>query len=255
MAYNTISGDYLISQIKTKEDVPFHLMRYAVIYRDQLDTFEPDMRSVLQYIVNNFLQESSNSESFTGSGTMASEATHTGSADLSTGYDWGAAAEDFTIDVNGAGAATVTLDALTSDVATTVTALNSALPAGVTAFADGVNVGIRTTTDGADQSFVLAEGTGALTTLGLSAGTYTGTDDTRLKTFTTSLDSSPADVSVSVQVGGSSRSYTVTQENPLAIELATGISAEDEVVISVSDALTAAEYLSERPLIDPINYI
>ena len=261
MAYNNISGEYFISQIKTKEDVPYHLMRYAVVYRDRLDEFtDPDMRAILQHIVNNFLTEGGSSENFTGSGTMASEATHTGNADLSGGYDWGTTPEDFTIDVNSTGAVTVTLDTLTSDVTTTVSTVNSALStasvAGVEAFADGTNVGIRSTTDGSDQSFVLAEGTGALGTLGMTAGTYTGTDDDRQTVFTTSgLDASPSDVSISVQVNGSSRSYTVTQENPVAIELATGISAEDNLVISVSDALTAEEYLREKPLIDPADYI
>jgi hypothetical protein len=158
--------------------------------------------------------------------------------------------------VNGAGAATVTLDTdTTGSVSNVVSALNAALPAGVEAFADGVNVGIRTIATGSGENFILAEGSGALSTLGMSAGTYTGTDDTRETSFTTSLDASPSDVSVSVQVNGSSRSYTVTQENPLAIELATGISAEDNLVVSVSDALTVDEYFSEKPLTDPADYI
>lgn len=259
MAYNAISGDYLISQINSIEDVPFHLMRLAINYRDQLDQFEPDTRKVLQHIVDNFLQESSNSETASGSGTMASEAEHVGNVDLSGGYDWDSDPQDFSIDVNEAGAATVTLDTATSDVATTVTAINTALStagvSGVEAFADGNNVGIRTTSDGADQTFTLSAGSpNALGTLGWTADTYDGTDDDRQTTFTTSLDSSPEDVSVSVRVNGSSRAYTVTEENPLTIELATGITSGDELVVTVSDSLTAEEWFKPA-LIDPADYI
>jgi hypothetical protein len=110
----------------------------------------------------------------------ASRATHTGTADLSTGYDWATTNQDFSINVNGAGATTVNLITLTTDVATTVTAINAAFTtagvSGVEAFASGINVGIRTTANGIGQSFVLAAGTtDALVTLGLTAGTYTGT--------------------------------------------------------------------------------
>lgn len=110
----------------------------------------------------------------------ATVATHTGTEDLSTGYDWASTNEDFSINVNGAGATTVNLTVLTTDVATTVTAINNALTAagveGVEAFASGINVGIRTLFKGTGQSFILATGTtDALVTLGWSAATYTGT--------------------------------------------------------------------------------
>ncbi|MFW6002093.1 MAG: hypothetical protein ACOCQD_02030, partial [archaeon] len=257
MAYNAISGDYLISQINSIEDVPFHLMRLAINYRDQLDQFEPDTRKVLQHIVDNFLQESSDSETLNGSGSMASEAEHIGTEDLSGGYDWATNTEDFSISVDGAEAVTVTLDTdTTGSLSDVVSALNDALPGGVEAFADGDNVGIRTTSTGSDESFTLASGTtdDALVTLGWSTGTYTGEDDDRQTSFITSLDSSPEDVSVSVQVNGSSRSYTVTEEKPLTIELATGITSEDELVVTISDALTAEEWFKPA-LIDPADYI
>ena len=110
----------------------------------------------------------------------ASSATHTGTANLSTGFDWATTNQDFSINVNGTGATTVNLTTLTTNVATTVTAINAAFTtagvSGVEAFASGINVGIRTTANGIGQSFILASGTtDALVTLGLTAGTYTGT--------------------------------------------------------------------------------
>lgn len=112
--------------------------------------------------------------------STATPATHTGTVDLSTGYDWATTNEDFSINVNGAGATTINLTVLTTNVATTVTAINNALTAagvtGVEAFASGVNVGIRTLFNGTGQSFILASGVvDALATLGWSLATYTGT--------------------------------------------------------------------------------
>lgn len=110
----------------------------------------------------------------------ATAASHIGTVDLSTGYDWATSNEDFSINVNGAGATTVNLTTSTTNVATTVTAINNALTAagieGVEAFASVINVGIRTLFNGTGQSFILATGVAdALVTLGWTAATYTGT--------------------------------------------------------------------------------
>lgn len=99
-----------------------------------------------------------------------------GNANLSGGFDWGTTNETFTINVNGAGVLTVTLDTLTTDVATTITEIDTQLATagvtGVEAYGSGNFVGIRTTSAVPNQTIVLAEGTGALARLGLAAGSY-----------------------------------------------------------------------------------
>lgn len=99
-----------------------------------------------------------------------------GTQNLSGGFGWGVTPETFTINVNGAGVLTVTLDTLTTDVATTIIEIDAQLATagvtGVEAYGSGNFVGIRTTSANPNQSIVLAEGTGALARLGITAGTY-----------------------------------------------------------------------------------
>lgn len=104
--------------------------------------------------------------------------THAGNVNLSGGHDWSAGNQDFSINVNGAGALTVTLDANCINLAAVISEINTKLGvagvAGVEAYDAGTNfVGIRTTSAIPNQSIILAAGvTDALTTLGWTAGTY-----------------------------------------------------------------------------------
>jgi hypothetical protein len=111
--------------------------------------------------------------------------TGAGTEDLSTGHDWTDYTATFTVD-----GTTITLDSETTNVATTVTAINTALTtAGITsveAYASTDYVGIKSTDTGEDVTFTLAAGTtDALSTLGLTAGTYTGTIDYPTETLFT----------------------------------------------------------------------
>ena len=107
--------------------------------------------------------------------------------DLSSGHDWSTTNETFDINVNGGGRVTVTLDATCANLAAVIAEINTAFTeqsiTGVEAYDPDVSncVGIRTTGTGADKSFILyaAEENNALATLGLSAGTYQGTDEDR----------------------------------------------------------------------------
>jgi hypothetical protein len=110
----------------------------------------------------------------------ATKAVHVGTANLSSGHDWSATSQTFSINVSNAGDDLVTLDSACASVADVVTEVNSQLStagvSGVEAYASGNYVAIRTTAAGATQSFVLSAGSpNALTTLGWTAGTYTGT--------------------------------------------------------------------------------
>lgn len=109
-------------------------------------------------------------------------ASHTGTADLSTGFDWVTTPQDFSIDVNGTGPLTVSLNSTTTDIATVVAEINSAFTTagvdGVLAYDASPYIEISTVASGSTQSFTLATGTtDALVTLGMTAGTYTGVDD------------------------------------------------------------------------------
>ena len=173
-------------------------------------------------------------------------AIHIGTADLSTGYDWSTTNETFNISVNGGSTTTVTLDTATTDVVTTVTEVNNALGAasvsGVEAFADGNNIGIRTTIAGGDQSFVLSSGTGALTTLGWSTGTYTGSDGTNLGTvFDLGVDLATDGTNMMLYLNGAlmenatDGDYQIT--GPQTIQFNYDIYGEDKVTaIIYSDA-------------------
>ena len=192
---------------------------------------------------------------------VAAPATHTGTADLSTGYDWASTNEDFSIDVNGAGAVTINLTTLTTDVATTVTAINNALVAagveGVEAFASGVNVGIRTLFNGTGQSFILATGTtDALVTLGWSAATYTGTGTEDSIGTLALFDVDPL-VSTNVtlwtegQLGTYTEDYIITGVNSGATAVLTGDGvstayADNTLVYRPTSTCTEQESISIR---------
>ena len=113
---------------------------------------------------------------------LASKAAVTGNADLSSGHDWsGENAETFLITVNDGIEKTITLNAACADLAAVLTEVNAAfgdqgVDGIVEAVASGNNVKVQTITAGMDKSIEIAEGTGGLATLGITAGTYLGDD-------------------------------------------------------------------------------
>lgn len=124
----------------------------------------------------------------TGLANDATRAEVAGSANLSTGFDWGTTNQDFDITVtnNGVAAAvaTVALAVLTANRDAALAAVNAALiTAGVTtvqAIANGANsISLRHTGYGTGNSFVLAAGSpDALATIGLAVGAAAGTNGT-----------------------------------------------------------------------------
>jgi hypothetical protein len=117
-------------------------------------------------------------------GPYAAQAYILGTADLSAGYNWGAAPQSFQISVNGAAPVTVTLNSATADADQVVAEINNELVAagvtGVTAYRNpGVDplaphfVLLRTTGTGLVQSINLTAGApDALATLGWAPGTH-----------------------------------------------------------------------------------
>ena len=103
-----------------------------------------------------------------------------GNVNLTGGHDWSGTSQAFSVTVNGAGPTVVTLDSDCADLPAIVSEINASLAtAGITAaeaYSSGNFVGLRTTTTGSTKIIVLAAGGTALTTLGWTAGTYTGTD-------------------------------------------------------------------------------
>jgi hypothetical protein len=102
--------------------------------------------------------------------------------DYGTGVGWTLTPQSFTISINGSAPQTITLDADCTLLAAVVTLINNKLIAAfgagvmVEAFASGNNVGLRSLSTGAIQTFTLGAGApDALTTLGMTAGTYSGT--------------------------------------------------------------------------------
>lgn len=141
----------------------------------------------------------------TGLANDATRAVAAGAANLSTGFDWGTANQDFNITVTNDGVAAavanVALTTLTADRDAVLAAINAALiTAGVTtvqAIANGANsISLRHTGYGADNSFVLAVGTtDALATLGIAAGASAGTNGTEY-TMEIERDGSPQAITV-----------------------------------------------------------
>ncbi len=114
----------------------------------------------------------------------ATPGTVTGSQNLSTGHDWsGANAKTFAIEVNGGEPNTITCDADCDDLTAVLAALNAKLAAAdldnlIEAVASTNFVKLQTKASGAAETIEIAEGTGALAQLGITAGTYAGNDGT-----------------------------------------------------------------------------
>lgn len=150
-------------------------------------------------------------ETVTQAGTKAN---HLGTANLTAGYDWSGTSEKFSINVNNGGATEVTLTADCANVGAVVseinTALGTAVVTGVEAYASGNYVGIRTTTDGSNQSFILATASpSALTTLGWTAATYTGTAASTWALLDTNLTAGAGTITVTT-TGGSFGSGSIS---------------------------------------------
>lgn len=252
MSYNDNAQNFI--KDLTLENCPQRWIELAKYYQNDLGSLNKEERQLYTYIIQNFLSEGSETVSLTGSdatstdtGSSASAASHTGSTDLSGGYDWGETPQEFTLD-----GTTVTLDTATSDVATTVTEINDALStagvSGVEAFADGDNVGIRTTATGSAESFTLTEGDGALSTLGMTAGTYTGADEVvGWAEFQPNFGNvGVAESSFTVEVNGSVVDHTVQGYGPLRIRLNSVPASSDTVVFMANNPYTTRERLLER---------
>ncbi len=112
-------------------------------------------------------------------------AMHTGSEDMSSGFVYGDSNADFNIAIDGGVPTTVTLDTNCANVAEVVTEINASLDTAlgdttdVYASASGNYVALTREASGSSYSFALSSGDpNALETLGLSVGTYTGTQET-----------------------------------------------------------------------------
>ena len=160
----------------------------------------------------------------------ATKAIHLGTANLSSGHDWSGTSQKFSINVNGGGLTEVTLDSACVSVAEVVTEVNSQLStAGVTgaeAYASTNYVGIRTTATGADKTIVLSAGSpNALTTLGWTAGTYTGT---------AAVTGSLLDAKTG---GGGVATLTVTTSGDFGIGAVTGAGGGSATVATATDGI------------------
>lgn len=102
-----------------------------------------------------------------------------GTEDMSSGHDWSVGNEELVID-----GVTVTLTQQTATLSGTTTHINNKIAdagiTGIEAYDDGVSyIGLRTTSLGSGQSFTLSNGSSgsdAILTLGLTTGSYTGSD-------------------------------------------------------------------------------
>jgi len=114
-----------------------------------------------------------------GSDYAVGAATTTGNVSMAGG-DALLAGETFTLAFDGGSAKTITLAGTGTDVPTTLADINSAIKTAfggqqvITASASGNDIVLTATNNGPASTFTLAEGTGALAGLGLSANTYSG---------------------------------------------------------------------------------
>lgn len=138
-------------------------------------------------------------------GDTSTAAIHDGTVDLSSGHDWSSTNDTFTITVNEIGPDLVTLDANCGNLAAVISHINTAFStagvAGIEAYDAGSNhVGFRTTATGLSKSFILVDGTpnNALTTLGMTAETYRGTDGYTVVTMLTPV---PIGQTLSIKAG------------------------------------------------------
>lgn len=104
-----------------------------------------------------------------------------GDADLSSGHDWSSVNQTFTVNLNGGGATTVTLNANCTNLVQVIAHINAALvTAGILkvyCYDAGTNfVAISSIVANSSQTLILGTGSpDALATLGITAGTETGT--------------------------------------------------------------------------------
>ncbi len=115
----------------------------------------------------------------------AEAASHVGTEDLSSGYNWENDNQDFDISVNGGSSFTVDLTVSSTGLTDIISEINSVFTSEgvnseIEAYDAGSNhVGIKTIATGSSETFTLTSGLNdALTTLGMTAGTYTGSDAT-----------------------------------------------------------------------------
>lgn len=141
-----------------------------------------------------------------------------GDADLDLGFDWEATPQSFIVD-----GIEVNLTTKTTTQMEIVEAINSKLDTlglnliraqSYSAYQSTI-IALRKTVPGAASSFILTEGTGALATLGIEAGTYTGTD-AGIRTATITPAKVPADSDVTP-------TYTYSSSAPSVATVAAGV--------------------------------
>lgn len=119
-------------------------------------------------------------------GTNATNASHTGSANLVGGYDWSVTNESFKIIVDGGTENVITLTnncATIDDIITHLNTLLSGLNVTASKFVDGGNEYVTLTRDTAGDAYTFTllppdSGINALTTFGFTADTYVGSNAT-----------------------------------------------------------------------------
>lgn len=162
------------------------------------------------------------------SGVDGTRAMAPGTVDMTSGHDW-TTNEAFRIAVDGGALVTVTLNSNCADQAAVITEINAELTtAGVTgaeAYDAGSNhVGIRRTVVGLTKTIQIAaptSGANALTTLGITAGTYAGTDAT----------AGYADIAFSAGVTGSDKCGLAAGTYVVSLNINGGGAANHNIVV------------------------
>lgn len=249
MAYN--NSFEAMTKGLTSENCPIRWVLLAEHYKNDLSSLNKEERMLYQYIIDNFLVEDSENKSLTGAdGTFvesspASAASTVGSVGVGTTdeFDWTTTPQDFTVD-----GTPVTLDTTATGLTDVVTEINEALTAAgfgdVEAFESGTYIGLRTISTGSSSSFTLGSGgtDDALSTLGLSAGTYAGTDAVGETEFSPSFGNvGVSESNFVVDVDGSIVSHTVVTKSPLKIRVSGDVTSAGSVTVKATNPLTVNE--------------
>lgn len=234
----------------TSENCPIRWVLLAEHYKNDLSSLNKEERMLYQYIIDNFLVEDSENKSLTGSdGTFVESSPATAASTVGNvgvgatdEFDWATTPQDFTVDGN-----TVTLDTTATGLTDVVTEINEALSTAglsdIEAFESGAYVGLRTLSTGSSASFTLDSGTAdVLSTLGLSAGTYTGTDSVGETEFSPSFGNvGISESNFVVDVDGSIVSHSVVTKSPLKIRVPGDVTSASSITIKATNPLTINE--------------
>lgn len=248
MAYN--NSFEAMTKGLTSENCPIRWVLLAEHYKNDLSSLNKEERMLYQYIIDNFLVEDSENKSLAGTdgtfiesspATSASTVGNVGVGVTDT-FDWTTTPQDFTVD-----GTIVTLDTTATGLTDVVVEINQALTTAglsdVEAFESGTYVGLRTISTGSSSSFTLGSGTNdALSVLGLSTGTYTGTDAVGETEFSPSFGNvGVSESNFVVDVDGSIVSHTVVTKSPLKIRVPGDVTSAGSVTVKATNPLTVNE--------------